>query len=52
MGAEIQITQPNVWKVRLESDKIYDKWRNVDLPNLSPQEQSEYQADFEMSNEM
>jgi hypothetical protein len=53
LGAEIQVTQPDVWEVKLKSDKIYEKWRDVeDIHKLSPQEVMEYYADIERSNEM
>ena len=35
LSSEIQLTRPDVWKVKLESDKIYEKWRNVDTASLT-----------------
>jgi len=56
IGAEIQLSRPDVWAVKLESDKIYEKWRNIvpdgNIEALTPQQQIEYFADLEKSRNM
>lgn len=42
MKCELQLTRPDVWKVKLQSDAIYEKWRNVtDLRTLTPEQRLE-----------
>ncbi|MEG1997626.1 MAG: hypothetical protein RR051_04210, partial [Clostridiales bacterium] len=53
LGCELQLTRPDVWQVKLESDVIYDKWRNVtDAINLSDAEYTAMMSDMQRSNEM
>ena len=52
IGSEIQLTMPAVWKVKLESDAIYDKWRDVDLSTADAKTQQEYVAEQEKSLQM
>ena len=52
IGAEIQLSRPDVWKVKLESDKIYDKWRNVDVASMSETQAIERQKAKEKSLKM
>ena len=53
ISSEIQLTRPDVWQVKKESDAIYEKWRNVtNVDSLSPERQIEYFQDILRSNEM
>ena len=45
-------TTPEAWKTKLESDKIYEKWRNVDFAKLSEKELEQYQKALIRSNQM
>lgn len=51
--SEIQMTRPDVWQVKKESDLIYEKWRNVTDPNqLSDADYTAMQADMQRSRKM
>lgn len=51
--SEIQMTRPDVWQVKKESDLIYEKWRNVtDQNQLSDADFTAKQADMQRSREM
>lgn len=53
IGSELQITRPDVWKVKLESDRIYDKWRGVnDLSTLNEDQRWERAKDRQHSIDM
>lgn len=52
ISSEIQLTRPDVWRVKLESDKIYEKWRNVDYYGLSAEQSTDYLKDLMRSKEM
>lgn len=53
LSSEIQLTRPDVWKVKLESDAIYEKWRNItDLDTLNQQQRTERAADLKRSQDM
>lgn len=53
LSSEIQLTRPDVWKVELESDAIYEKWRNItDLDTLNQQQRTERAADLKRSQDM
>lgn len=51
--SEIQMTRPDVWQVKKESDLIYEKWRNVTDPNkLSKEDRAALIADMQRSRKM
>jgi len=50
MPAEIQIHTPESWQITQKQHKLYEKWRNVDLPNLPPEQKAQYFKDKEISN--
>ncbi|MEG0585763.1 MAG: hypothetical protein RR504_05190, partial [Christensenellaceae bacterium] len=53
LGAEIQLTTPQHWAVKLESDAIYEKWRNVeDYTKLNKVGRTEYLSDRVKSLQM
>lgn len=53
IGCEWQFATEDVWSIKTESDKIYEKWRDIKDPDkLSPDEYAKYTADFERSNDM
>lgn len=53
IGAEIQLSRPDVWTVKLESDKIHKKWRNMtDCSALSNAEYIQYMNDVQRSKKM
>lgn len=52
LGSELQVTMPDVWKVKLASDAIYDKWRNVKLEELTAEQAQMTLADLERSQKM
>ena len=49
LGAELQLATPEAWKVKLESDKIYEKWRNVNPKQLSTTKRQLYKQEVERS---
>jgi ppGpp synthetase/RelA/SpoT-type nucleotidyltranferase len=50
INAEIQFATKDVWnKTKLESDKLYEKWRNKDYSSLSANEETEFKADRKKS---
>lgn len=52
LGVEVQLTTPEAWKTKLVSDSIYDKWRNVDLTQLTEKEELNYYKDIVRSLQM
>lgn len=52
ISAEIQLTRPDVWAVKLESDKIYERWRNVEFATADAKTQMAYLADRDKSLKM
>ena len=50
--SEVQLTRADVWKVKMASDAIYDKWRNLDRQGLPPDEERAYLDDLDRSNSM
>jgi len=46
---EVQVHTPESWKIKKESDAIYQKWRDKVDDTLSPDELKEYQKDIEHS---
>lgn len=52
LGSELQVTKPDVWKVKLASDAIYDKWRNVEILLASEDVRKEHFKDKESSIKM
>lgn len=40
--SELQLTTPEIWKLKLWSDGIYDKWRNFEIESASMDEIAEY----------
>lgn len=53
MKCELQLPRPDGWKVKLQSDAIYEKWRNViNVFSLSNAEYAFYMKDIEKSKQM
>lgn len=52
LGAEVQLTTKEAWKVKLESDKIYDKWRNISTDTLSKNDFEAYKKDLNKSRQL
>jgi len=52
LGVEVQLTTPEAWKAKKISDKIYEKWRNVDLKRLTEKEELNYYKDIARSLQM
>ena len=49
---EIQISTPEAWAIKKQSDAIYDKWRNFDEFTLTDAQAAERAADYTKSMEM
>ncbi len=49
LNAEIQITTQEAWKIKKQTDAIYEKWRNIEEYNMTDQQRAERQADYEQS---
>lgn len=49
INAEIQIHTKESWRIKKETDKIYDKWRDSDITKLSPQQLQDYKNDMKHS---
>lgn len=47
--SEVQLTTKDHWPLKLWSDSIYDKWRNVEIDNMSPSEFVNYKSDVQIS---
>ena len=53
VNCELQLTRPDVWQVKLESDAIYEKWRNVtDRHALSVAQYMKYWKDRKRSQRL
>lgn len=50
--SEIQIHTPQSERATAASHKIYEKWRNVDLDALTPEQQHQYAKDLETSRSL
>ena len=49
---EIQISTPEAWAIKKQTDAIYDKWRNFDEFSLTDAQAAERAADYTKSMEM
>lgn len=52
LNGEIQLTTADMFKTKLATDGIYDKWRSKKLNELTPFETRQYDADMETSRNM
>lgn len=52
LGSELQITMPHVWQVKLISDGIYDKWRDIKPEDKDAQTVRQFEADLARSQKM
>lgn len=52
LGSELQITMPHVWQVKLISDGIYDKWRDIKPEDKDAKTARKFEADLARSQKM
>lgn len=52
INGEIQLTTPEAWKIKKQTDAIYQKWRDVDLETLSQQQKTQYKEDMRKSSNL
>lgn len=52
LHGEIQMTTPEAWSIKKQTDAIYEKWRNVSLDSATPQQVAEYESDYERSSQL
>ena len=52
INGEIQISTPQAWQIKRETDKIYQKWRNSNIEGMSPEERARYKADMAYSSRL
>ncbi|HHX71133.1 MAG TPA: hypothetical protein GX708_24195 [Gallicola sp.] len=43
---EMQLHTEASWQIKMEQEKIYAKWRNLDETKLSPQKKADYETDL------
>lgn len=49
---EMQLHTEASWQIKMEQEKIYAKWRNLDENKLSPQKKADFETDFIKSKEL
>ena len=49
VNAEIQLSTPEAWAIKKQTDAIYDKWRNVDAETMTPEQEAAYNQDYAAS---
>ena len=52
MIAEVQLSTPEAWQIKLETDLIYERWRSVDEATMSANQTKERRADYLRSKQL
>ena len=52
IGIELQLSTPQAWKVKMETEKIYAKWREAEARGIRSEEKAAYEADLLRSMNM
>lgn len=52
VGIELQLSTQEAWAVKMKTEEIYAKWRDVDMTTLSEEQEAEYRADIQRSMDM
>ncbi len=52
VNIEVQVSTPSAWEVKLKSDLIYEKWRNVLLWRMAAEQAREWAVDKATSRKM
>ena len=52
VNAEIQLSTPEAWAIKKQTDEIYDKWRNIDAETMTPEQEAAYNQDYAASSKL